>query len=118
MTRIYRHLTFEERCQIKIQKKSGLSKDSIAQHRPSSPFGLHPHCDEGRVSRFTLETGLWFPQLAGCKRLFVFACLRLRDDVVPALADAAHVRGDARTAQRRTKQPFGQIPLDLSTEHG
>ena len=25
--------------------------------RPSSPFGLRPHCDEGRVSRFTLETG-------------------------------------------------------------
>ena len=46
MTRSYRHLTFEERCQIKIQKKSGLSKGSIAQHRPSSPFGLHPHWDE------------------------------------------------------------------------
>ena len=60
----------------------------------------------------------WFPQLAGRIRLFVFACLRLRDDVVPALADAAHVRGDARSAQRRPKQPFGQIPLDLSTEHG
>ena len=25
--------------------------------RLSSPFGLCPHCDEGRVSRFTLETG-------------------------------------------------------------
>ena len=44
--------------------------------------------------------------------------LRLRDDVVPALADAAHVRGDARSGQRRPKQHFGQIPSDLSTEHG
>ena len=32
MTRSYRHLTFEERCQVKILKKSGLSKGSIAQH--------------------------------------------------------------------------------------
>ena len=26
--------------------------------RPSSPFGLRPHCDEGRVSHFTLGTGI------------------------------------------------------------
>ena len=32
MTRSYHHLTFEERCQVKIPKKSGLSKGSIAQH--------------------------------------------------------------------------------------
>ena len=32
MTRSYRHLTFEERCQVKNPKKSGLSKGSIAQH--------------------------------------------------------------------------------------
>ena len=31
MTRSYRHLTFEERCQVKNPKKSGLSKGSIAQ---------------------------------------------------------------------------------------
>ena len=28
----YRHLTFEERCQVKIPKRSGLSMGSIAQH--------------------------------------------------------------------------------------
>ena len=32
MTRRYRHLTFEERCQIKTSKKSGPSNRSIAQH--------------------------------------------------------------------------------------
>ena len=32
MTKSYRHLTFEERCQVKNPKKSGLSKGSIAQH--------------------------------------------------------------------------------------
>ena len=37
MTKSYRHLTFEERCQVKNQKKSGLSK--------------------GRVLHFRLETG-------------------------------------------------------------
>ena len=30
MPRSYRHLTFEERCQVKNPKKSGLSKGSIA----------------------------------------------------------------------------------------
>ena len=32
MTRSYHHLTFEERCKVKIPKKSGLSKGWIAQH--------------------------------------------------------------------------------------
>ena len=32
MTRSYRHLTFEERCQVKIPKKGGLSMGSTAQH--------------------------------------------------------------------------------------
>ena len=32
MPRRYRHLTFEERCQVEIPKKSGLSRGSIAQH--------------------------------------------------------------------------------------
>ena len=32
MPRRYRHLTFEERCQVEISKKSGLSRGSIAQH--------------------------------------------------------------------------------------
>ena len=26
--------------------------------RPSSPFGLRPHCDEGRVLHFSLESAL------------------------------------------------------------
>ena len=39
MTRSYRHLTFEDRCQVKIPKKSGLSKGSIAQH-PTGNGGL------------------------------------------------------------------------------
>ena len=70
--------------------------------------GTPPKCQLGFGSRY------W--QVAkGCA---FFACLRLRDDVVPALADATHVRGDARSGQRRSKQTFGQIPLDLSTEHG
>ena len=48
MTRNYRHLTFEERCQVKTPKKSGLSKGSIAKHptlisvriTPSRAFAL------------------------------------------------------------------------------
>ena len=40
MTRSYRHLTFEERCQVKIPKKGGLSKGSTAQH-PTGNGGWH-----------------------------------------------------------------------------
>ena len=36
MPRRYRHLTFEERCQVEIPKKSGLSRGSIAQHPDNS----------------------------------------------------------------------------------
>ena len=32
MPRRYSHLTFEERCQVEIPKKSGLSRGSIAPH--------------------------------------------------------------------------------------
>ena len=32
MPRRYRHLTFEERCQVEVPKRSGLSRGSIAQH--------------------------------------------------------------------------------------
>ena len=32
MLRRYRHLTFEERFQVEIPMKSGLSRGSIAQH--------------------------------------------------------------------------------------
>ena len=32
MPKRYRHLTFEERCQVEIPKKSGLSRGSIAQN--------------------------------------------------------------------------------------
>ena len=58
MPRIYRHFTFEERCQVKIPKKSGLSKGSIAQHPTLiSIRTTHPHWDEGRVLHFRLEVG-------------------------------------------------------------
>ena len=39
MTRSYRHLTFEERFQVKTPKKSGHSMGSIAQH-PTGNGGL------------------------------------------------------------------------------
>ena len=32
MPKSYRHLAYEERCQVENPKKSGLSKGSIAQH--------------------------------------------------------------------------------------
>ena len=71
---------------------------------------------DGTPPKYQLGFGSRNWQVAkGCS---FFACFRLRDDVDPALADAAHVRGDARSGQRPPKQPFGQIPLDLSTEHG
>ena len=47
------------------------------------------------------------PAIGGSDQAARFACLRLRDDIVPALADAADVRGDARSGKRRPKQPFG-----------
>ena len=57
MTRRYRHLTFEERCQVKTSKKSDLQIARLRNTPPSSPFGLHPHWEEGRVLHFQLETG-------------------------------------------------------------
>ena len=57
MTRSYRHLTFEERCEAKIPNKSDFQRVRLPDTRLSSQFGLHPHWDEGRVLYFRLEVG-------------------------------------------------------------
>ena len=46
MPRRYRHLTFEERCQVEILKKRGLSRCSIAQHPALISDQTVPHWDE------------------------------------------------------------------------
>ena len=38
-------------------KLSHLQRARLRNTRPSSPFGLHPHWDEGRVLHFRLEVG-------------------------------------------------------------
>ena len=41
-----------------MENANGLKTERIFYNtRPSSPLGLSPHCDEGRVLRFTLEVG-------------------------------------------------------------
>ena len=54
MTRSYRHLTFEERCQVKTSRKSGLSKGSIAQH----PTGTGVKFDSTSTLEFRINVPL------------------------------------------------------------
>ena len=56
MPKRYCHLTFEERCQVEIPKKSGLSRGSIAQHPALISVRTVPLLGWGNVSHFRLES--------------------------------------------------------------
>ena len=58
MTRSYRHLTFEERCQVKIPKMSGLSKGSIAQHPSLITVRTTPSLELGPGVALQIESGV------------------------------------------------------------
>ena len=63
MPKSYRHLAYEERCQVENPKKSGLSKGSIAQHPTLISDQITPLLGSGPI--VALRTGNGIKSRAG-----------------------------------------------------